>query len=145
MNDFLDETPFVGTERTGWRDEALSRRHRMYGLNCPAVDIDFLMLEYDSGMPKALIEYKHEFAEETSLTHASYRALRHLAVMGRIPFFVVRYTYEWRYTVIPACNLAETYVPVRVEMAEDEYVELLYAVRGRVMPEDVRRWIGKTA
>jgi len=30
-------------ERTGFRDEALSRRHREWGINCPAVDVDWLL------------------------------------------------------------------------------------------------------
>ena len=34
----------VRPERTGWRDEKLSQRHRMWGWDCPAVDIDFLLL-----------------------------------------------------------------------------------------------------
>lgn len=37
----------VAEERNGWRDERISKRHRQWGRDCPAVDIDFLMLEYD--------------------------------------------------------------------------------------------------
>jgi hypothetical protein len=60
-------------ERTGWRDEELSLRHRLYwGRDCPAVDVDFMLsdapemfddnfrlVEYYHSKPKALIEYKH--------------------------------------------------------------------------------------
>jgi hypothetical protein len=48
----------VRRERTEWRDLELSKRHREWGLNCPAVDIDFLMVEYYYGKPVALIDYK---------------------------------------------------------------------------------------
>ena len=33
----------VRAERTHWRDEALSERHRLWGYDCPAVDVDFLL------------------------------------------------------------------------------------------------------
>lgn len=36
-------------ERTGWRDEEISARHRIWGVNCPAVDLDFLMGVGDDG------------------------------------------------------------------------------------------------
>lgn len=59
-------------ERTGWRDQELSNRHRTWGHDCPAEDVDFLLdtqptmfndsfrlVEYYHARPKALIEYKH--------------------------------------------------------------------------------------
>ena len=49
----------VRQERTNWRDQELSARHRTWGFNCPAVDLDFLMVEYNIGKPVGLIEYKH--------------------------------------------------------------------------------------
>ena len=49
-------------ERTGWRDQALSERHRAWGWDCPALDMDFVMIEYDNGKATALVEYKHEQA-----------------------------------------------------------------------------------
>ena len=35
----------VRKERTGWRDEEISRRHRLWGVSCAATDIDFLLVE----------------------------------------------------------------------------------------------------
>lgn len=46
-------------ERSGWRDMELSGRHRIWGFNCPAVDLDFLMVEYNLGIAIAVVEYKH--------------------------------------------------------------------------------------
>jgi hypothetical protein len=43
-----------------WRDEAISQRHRLWGFNCPAVDIDFLMIEYDQGKPAACVSRLYE-------------------------------------------------------------------------------------
>ena len=39
------KTKTVPRERTGWRDEEISRRHRLYGVSCPMIDIDFLVSE----------------------------------------------------------------------------------------------------
>lgn len=41
-------------ERTGWRDMAISQRHRLYGYDCPMFDIDFMCVEYDKSMPVCL-------------------------------------------------------------------------------------------
>lgn len=38
-------------ERTGWRDERLSRRHREWGFDCPMVDCDFIAVEFDHKEP----------------------------------------------------------------------------------------------
>ena len=59
----------VRRERSGWRDEWISKRHRLWGFDCPAVDIDFLMLEYDRSVPCALIEYKEQHARPVNLKH----------------------------------------------------------------------------
>jgi hypothetical protein len=47
--------PEVKKERSGWRDLELSGRHRRWGWDCPAVDLDFLFLEYDKGKAVALV------------------------------------------------------------------------------------------
>ena len=49
-------------ERTGWRDEGISRRHRTWGVALTAVDLDFMLVEYTDGKATALIEYKSEHA-----------------------------------------------------------------------------------
>ncbi len=94
----------VRPERSGWRDEAISRRHREWGFDVPAVDVDFLLCEYDRATPRALIDYKHERAAPTEMTSANMTALRRLAEDRdyELPAFVVRYTDDlaW-YTVVP--------------------------------------------
>lgn len=100
----------MDTERRA-KNEALYQRcslisewHRTLGYDFPATDIDFPLIEYDSGVACALIEYKHENATRLDLNHPSIRALRNLADRARIPFFVVRYTEDLSLFVFRAIN-----------------------------------------
>jgi len=128
----------VRQERTGWRDEALSQRHRKWGWDCPAVDIDFLMLEYDQGKAKALVEYKHENAKPQDPKHPSYKAMKDLADRAQIPFFAVRYAgdFSW-WRVHPLNDYAHKFLPKTCQMTEVGYVTLLYTIRGRPVPGEV--------
>ena len=134
----------VKEERTGWRDLGLSERHREWGWDCPALDIDFLMLEYDNGSPVALIEYKHEYAPKQKIKHPSIKALIRLGTAYRnegqsgIPVFGVRYSdsYSW-FKVTPLNVVAGVHLKVATEFTEQEYVEFLYKIRGRKMPKDL--------
>lgn len=122
----------VSKERSGFRDQALSERHRLWGWDCPAVDVDFLLIEYDSGKVCALVEYKSESAPSQKASHPSYRAMKDLANRADIPFLVCRYSDQFtRFHVIPMNNYARAYVPDRVLMSESQWVELLYRIRGR--------------
>ena len=82
----------TSTERTGWRDERISLRHRQWGDDCPAMDLDFLMLEYDRGKAVAVVEYKHERAAPLRTGHPSLRALTDLGDRAGLPVFVTRYS-----------------------------------------------------
>ena len=131
------KTPLeTAPERTGWRDERISRRHRMWGWDCPAVDIDLLMLEYDRGLPAALVEFKHEKAATILMGHPSVRALRVLSDRASIPFFLVRYADDlsWFY-VTPGNDNALQYLPEARKMGEPEWIALLYRCRGRDVPD----------
>lgn len=124
----------VRQERTGWRDAALSQRHRQWGWDCPAVDIDFLMLEYDCGKAAAIVEYKHEFAAVQSACHPSYRALIDLGNRAHLPVFACRYSDDfsiWRVT--PLNTIAARFCPKQTDMTEQEWVALLYRTRGRTI------------
>lgn len=130
--------PQVRPERTGWRDEAISRRHRLYGWDCPAVDIDFLVLEYDAAEPVALVEFKNEHAAFADPRHPSYRALRKLADRAGVPFFGVRYAsdFSW-FRVLPLNRRALGRLPAKAVMTEEEWVSFLYRLRGRDPPPEV--------
>jgi len=135
--------PEVRRERQGWRDEAISARHRSWGWNCPALDIDFLMLEYDDGKASAIVEYKNEHAARQQSGHASYRALCDLGNKANLPVFGVRYASDFSWWRVTALNAeAGKYLKENpTEMSETEWVKLLYATRQRGLPDDVRRSI----
>jgi hypothetical protein len=135
--------PIVQPERTGWRDTSLSLRHRLWGKNCPATDIDFL--EYDSGRGVALCEWKHERAAPYESLDANMRARRHLADAAKLPFFVIIRADDcsW-FEVIPENNKAEE-IMARADItdksyraeSEVEFVGFLYWLRGRRIPQEV--------
>ena len=120
------------TERTGWRDEALSKRHHDWGYDCPAIDLDFILIEYDGGSPVALIEYKHERAKPIDLSHPSYRALAILGERADVPVFIVRYADDFSWWEVQAANMvAEHILPEPRRVEEKRYVRFLYWLRGR--------------
>lgn len=129
----------VRQERTGWRDLSLSLRHRKWGKHTPAVDIDFLLIEYISSRPVALVEYKSEFADKPMLEHPSFRALVYLADGRNLPAFCVRYgkDFGW-FDVMPLNETARRYVKTTTVMSEADYVEILYKLRGSTLPDSIR-------
>ena len=130
--------PEVRQERTGWRDEGISQRHRRWGWDCPAVDIDFLMLEYDRGKAVAVVEYKHERAAPQYPTHPTYRAMINLGDRAGIPVFGVRYADDWSWwRVTPLNDLAKRWLDHQTRMSEEQWVTLLYRIRGTEVPADL--------
>jgi hypothetical protein len=125
----------VRQERTEWRDQAISARHRMWGFNCPCVDLDFLVAEYNVGKPVALIDYKHFLAKPPLLDHATYRALADLADGYKdtpLPFFIAFYWPDiWAFRLIPVNDCAKPLCRGRV-LCERDYVKGLYFLRDRV-------------
>ena len=132
----------VRQERTGWRDQALSLRHRDWGLNCPAVDIDFLMLEYDHGLPVALVEYKHEDFDIGAMSDATWNAFRVLCENSKIPLYRVVYAKDlsW-YEVEPMNDIAAAITAEIITLSEHDYVALLYRIRNRKMTGQLSREI----
>lgn len=123
----------VRKERTGWRDERISKRHRKWGFNCPAVDLDFLMVEYNHGLPVAIVEYKHHCARMPNTRHPTYRALRDLAdnYAGHgLPFIVAFYWPDiWAFRVKAINESALKWFDKDAHMTEREYVTRLYDIR----------------
>jgi hypothetical protein len=128
----------VRPERTGWRDQGLSERHRRWGWHCPAIDLDFLLLEFDSGKAVALVEFKHERAALQWPTHPSYQALIDLGNRAGLPVFACRYAddFSW-WRPVPLNRIAKTSLPHRQNMTEQEWVSFLYQLRGRKLPDDL--------
>lgn len=118
-------------ERTGWRDQRISERHRSWGIGSPAFDLDLILVEYSHCEPKALIEYKHERAAPVYLSDANYKALIRLADRAEIPAFIVRYANDFSWlNVCPLNALAKKWLPQKSKVTEDEYVRFLYRLRG---------------
>lgn len=133
----------VRKERSGWRDERISMKHRQWGWDCPGVDIDFMMVEFNQGVPKALVEYKAFGATFPNVQHPTYKALRTLADAAGIPLFIVFYdSYYWYFRVTPVNKTALAALPRTTVMTEREYVALMYRIRGLPMPSDLTPKLG---
>jgi hypothetical protein len=135
----------VRKERTEWRDLELSKRHREWGFHCPAVDIDFLMVEYYYGKPVAIIDYKRFTGSKNNTHPKSYEAISILADNSHIPFFVVYY-YDnpWSFRLEPINNIAkkifeENKKKLNKCLTEREYVEFLYWLRGHKLSQEEKR------
>lgn len=130
----------VRKERTGWRDEKMSLRHRFWGFNCPAVDLDFVLAEFHLGKPVAIIEYKHVGAKFPDFKHPSYRALEWMADECKLPFFVVFYDNTlWWFKIFPVNKVAKRLSqtePGRPH-SEKEFVTGLYRLRGLKIKQEV--------
>ena len=126
----------VRQERTAWRDQQISARHRHWGFDCPAVDLDFLVVEYNVGKPVALIEYKHYLARPPRLNHATYRALTALAdgYSEPLPFLVAFYWPDiWAFRTTPVNDKARSEFRAEEVLCEREYVRRLYRMRRKVL------------
>jgi len=125
----------VRQERSGWRDLWLSDRHRLWGYDCPADDIDFI--EYADGNPRAVVQYKHERAAK--IPHLNVRqtwpiqlhVMVRLCERARLPAFICRYAADgsW-WDAAPLNDLSRRWLPKRRRMTERQWVELLYRMRG---------------
>jgi len=130
-------------ERTNWRDERLSRRHREWGDINRMTDIDFLVIEYlDDGYPVAIIEYKNENCKPIPTNNYNLKALIRLGDRANLPFFVVRYDslLTW-FIVMPANNKAKSIFNQRKKLTEIEYVEFIHNIRGINCDSKLIKWL----
>ncbi|MBC7282615.1 hypothetical protein [Hoeflea sp.] len=131
----------VRKERTGWRCQAISERHREWGYNCPAVDLDFVVAEYNHGKPVALIEYKDRRYDSANTSNATYQALTSLAdgySAGPIPFFIAVYDPdEWWFVIHPMNDPARKHYAhcVGVPISEQRFVRSIYLLRSSVLAQ----------
>lgn len=134
----MEKIKTVQKERSNWRDQEISKRHRKWGWDCPAIDIDFLMLEFDEGEPIAIVEYKNENAAPAYPTHPSYKAIRGMCDKAELPFFGVRYAFDFSWwKVKPINSEAQKVLKNTKTMSEKEYVQLLYDIRGKKYPQEL--------
>ena len=135
----------VRKESTGWRDSWISDKHRDWGYDLPATDIDFMLLEYDQMKPITLIEHKtvgcwKQFGKETVLRwHAPVATL---ATMAGLPSYLCLYEKHPAAFYVMATNEIAERVPGRngcfgsemIPMSERQYVAFLYHLRNRPLP-----------
>jgi hypothetical protein len=139
----------VRTERTGWRDNAISLRHRQWGFNCPATDLDFLMCEFNYSKPVALIEYKHKNADLCNMLHPTRNALCALCdgyKDGPLPCFVAVYCNEdWWFKIIPLNDAARKIYSTtdRCFLTEKRFVASLHWLRKMTLTESDKTWFDK--
>lgn len=130
-------------ERSGWRDERISLRHREWGLQCPGTDLDFTLVEYNYGNPVAVVDYK-EHSKPDPFKGVHVNSLRAMASLynergDNLPFFICRYWPDdpkhgtaWAYEAYPMNKPArellrnsEAWTP----MTERQWVEGLLRIR----------------
>jgi hypothetical protein len=100
------------------------------------VDVDALFLEYDSGEPAAIVEYKDMRAKPADPRDPNYKALRMLADRyspGPLVFLIVVYDPEtWRMRVSYTNQAGRGLVgPLNQWMDESSWIDLLRRITGR--------------
>ena len=128
-------------ERSGWRDESISLRHRLYGNNVPMQDLDCVELDY--GVPVAFMEWKNEHAAKCSSLSPQIQTLVWIANKCERPAFGIRYASDFSWWRVTALNdLARKFIPEpATQMTEIEYVDFLYSLRGRTLEPVLRKFI----
>lgn len=137
-------------------DRQLSERHmKWWGDNCPAVDLDFLMCEFNHAVPVALVDYKYFAAELGKTNERTYETLSGFYNKhgDQLPFVVARYWPDtWAFKVLPVNAAAQQWFYERFDVSHDDghdwlalsekdYVEALYALRGDALTAGDRRYI----
>jgi len=135
----------VKLEHTSRRDMKLLKRHRLWGMYLNQEDIDFL--EYDKPTYLiALIEYKTtlllkdaRLPQAGEENYANLIAMTTLANKAQLPFFLVFYNPDlkfWR--MFSANEIAKKNKPPEGVVTEYKYVEFLYWLRGRALPDEIK-------
>lgn len=120
----------------------ISIRHREWGRNVPAVDLDMVAVEYDQALPVAVIDYKFGLGTVVNLGHASMRALGrfHSPAGAPLPAFVARYRDDpWAFALEPlntaGAQLLQAHGITPLSVLEEEaFVRFIHALRGRSCP-----------
>ena len=116
----------VRVERSDWRDRELSRRHRCWGRQLYATDLDFVEAG-DDAQPLAIIETKA--TDFWRYDDYSIKIQRNLADKAELPFFVVRRYKNYDFDVHPMNSYALKFLSKRARLSEKEFIELQYYLR----------------
>lgn len=112
----------------------LSHRHRQWGHDCPAVDLDFVLAEYNHGVTVAVVDYKHHRENVDASNERTHQALSGFydSDGNQLPFFVARFWPEtWAFKVHAGNSAACLHLGTSswVPMTEQRYVRSLYQLR----------------
>lgn len=134
-------------ERTHKRNLHYNNRHRLWGYNLTAMDVDFMEYDSKTGKPLALIESKFGLVKEVDLNEPAFDALCMLA-REEIPVFCLIYypldkagqlvdadrpgsdVESIQFVVAPVNGKAKEYVSSRKRMTEAEWVAILNQLHG---------------
>lgn len=140
----------TANERSGWRDERISRRHRKWGFHCPGTDLDFTLVEFNAGNPVAVVDYKL-WSKPDPFKGVNPMSLRAMASLfnergENLPFVVCRYWPDvvddgdaWAFEAFPMNKPARELFPnpdAWTSLSEKDWVEGLLKIR-RV---EERKW-----
>lgn len=145
-------------ERSNWRCQWISTRHREWGGGVPFTDVDCILsddvtlpedlmgIEYDNEIPYALIEYK-DWNANINLNHTGIKTQKYIADNLRlpdgsfgIPFFVVVYNKDYHvFHVIPMNEKAKKvpWCQTAKDWTERNYVRMLYWLRKKKCPQHI--------
>jgi len=158
----------VAVERTGYRDDSLSShiqewgdgfisnditkkdladsisaRHREWGYDCPATNIDCLFVEYNHCQPVAILDFKGKSPSVRDRGTANARTIANLANRGKpLPFYNVYYdNHLWTFILDPINDKARELMPKNAvdltTMSEESFVRFLYDLRDEVVPSSI--------
>lgn len=126
-------------------NDSISARHRNWGYDCPVTNIDCLMCEYDHKVPMAVIEYKGRAPMQEDRRSANVQVIATLATMAGLPALLVYYdNVAWTFRVEPINPSAQdwlkrTNVLAGETLSERRFVEFLYRVRHKFLPEQIKQ------
>lgn len=120
---------------TNFGDGPISDWHRdALGYDMPAVDLDFLLVEYDRAIPCAVVDFKHSNTKAINYSHPSVRAVTELCSNQRrrpVPYFTVKYAEDCKmFQVFPMNGEATLFVGDQWQvMADEEFIEFQQRLR----------------
>lgn len=133
---------------SGWRDVDLNDWHVRHEFPCPAAGMALPMIEYDRGIAVGLVNYMPRDAAKPrgSDVASSYRAFATLAgpvKRDQLPFLTAEYDRRnWAMNLFPHNAAADALLDNEndfgrgwVSVSEERFAELLYAMRGRTVPD----------
>ena len=129
-------------ERTGWRDQELSARHRKWGDRLYGVNVDFLMVEYYARRAVMMVDYKlHVARSSVDENSASHQALAWLADGKSTPFVICIYNLDIEeplFEVLPVNQTAKDYFGGPHILTED-WVRCQHHLRGLAQDKELKR------